>query len=135
MGISFKPVGFDRAEKRLEDEGMDVMKESADAGIKLAHTLAPEDQGELKEKLGSYRTDDGAEMRADAPHSFFLEWGTGTETEPGAPGGTRRQTPWTYLHPRWGYTTTSGGKPQPYFRDGFDEAVDQFSRSKKRRGL
>lgn len=111
------------------------MKECADAGIKLAHALAPEDQGELKEKLGSYRTDDGAEMRADAPHSFLVEWGQGREAEAGAPEQPRRQTSWTYLHPRWGFITTYGHKAQSFMRPGFDEAVDTFYVEKKRRGL
>ena len=32
MGIRFSDRGFDRAEKRLEDEGMEVMYECAEAG-------------------------------------------------------------------------------------------------------
>lgn len=135
MGIKFVPVGFKEAERELSGEGMDVMYECAEAGYKEAYAVAPEDQGELKDKLGAYRTNDGAILLSEADHSFLVEWGTGREAEAGAPRQPRRQTKWTYYSERFGFVSTYGHQAQPHMRPGFDEGLAQFQRSKKQRDL
>lgn len=111
------------------------MEESAETGRDVAVTEAAIDTGELKSSISVERIEDGYRILSAAEHSFFLEWGTGRRTEPGAPGGPRRQTLWTYLHPRWGWVSTYGGEPQPFMRPGFDAGLAQFQASKRRRGL
>lgn len=131
MGVRYRDTGFDRAQARLEREGLEVMRESADACRDTAQELAPVDTGELESKIIMIPNSDGAVVASLAKHNIWLEFGTGIYAE----GGDGRKTPWSYVHPRWGWVTTRGGKAQPHMRPGFDAGVGQFAVSKRRRGL
>lgn len=131
MGVRYFDVGFDRAERRLSAVGLEVMRESAREGQRVAVDNAREDTREMKSKIIVVPTPDGAVLESNAEHSNFNEYGTGIERE----GGGGRKTPWTYLHPRFGFVTTTGMAAQAFMRPGLDAGVVEFYRQKRQKGL
>lgn len=131
MGIRYSNRGFDRAEKRLEDEGLEVMRESAEAMKTEAQRLAPVDTGALKASITRQDTSDGATVYTDQPYAIYQEFGTGIYAE----GGDGRKTPWTYHSDTYGFVYTHGNRPQSFMRPAFPVSLEQFQKSKRQRGL
>ncbi len=107
-----------------------LCRDSAGHARGVARSEAREDTGEMKAKTIAVDTPDGGELQANAPWSVFNEFGTGRHGE--RPG---RQTEWVYLHPRFGFVTTTGMTPSPFMRPGFRAGTGYFHREARRRGM
>ncbi len=123
--------GLPAARKRRERAGLALVRDSAGEGRRVARREAPVDTSELKNSIARSLTPSGADVVVGAEHGIWLEYGTGIYAE----GGGGRKTPWVYLHPRFGWVTTRGGRPQPYMRPGFAASTRFFETEKRRRGL
>lgn len=91
-----------------------------------ARELAPEWSGDLKEsiRLGSIaRTPNGYLLIVftDSDYAAFQEFGTGEH----ATAWTGRKTPWVYLHPEFGWITTTGNPAQPYMRPAYEQTLPE----------
>ncbi len=129
MGIS---VEFDagRAERRMMAASVRLARDSAEHARGAARAEARVDTGEMKANTVAVDVPDGGELQSNAAHSAFNEFGTGRHGE--RPG---RQTEWVYLHPRFGFVTTTGMTPRPFMRPGFRAGVGFFHIEARRRGM
>lgn len=132
MKVKFSDKGFAEAEKRLEREGLAVMRASALEMQNGTKRRVRVDTGLSRSMVVLVLTTNGAMVVGNSKVLYFHEYGTGQYHEAG--GG--RQDPWVYT-PDNGVTfyTTTGVRPQPAFRPSFEEAIDYFHREKRRRGL
>lgn len=130
MKTRFDPKGFDAAERRLKQTGVNIMRGSAAQAQQTAQRESPVDTGALRRGIVLIPTEAGAHVVSTSPISVFIEYGTGRYGE--RPG---RQTPWTYYSPDYGFVTTTGHPPQKFMKPGFEAGVSEFHRQKRRRGL
>ncbi len=123
-------VNTKRAEKRMMNASVKLCRDSAGHARGVARAEAREDTKEMKLETKAVDVTRGGELQANAAHSAFNEFGTGRHGE--RPG---RQTEWVYLHPRFGFVTTTGMTPQPFMRPGFRAGVGYFHIEARRRGM
>lgn len=116
------------------DEVKDIVVSTAQLIQSTAKTLAPVDEGSLRDSIEMEIFNDGliAVVRVTAEHSIWIEYGTGIHAE--GPGGSRaKKIPWAYWSDKLQkYITTYGMEAQPYWHPAIDAGQRHF-RSRMRR--
>lgn len=90
------------------------------------------DTGELRSSVELKNDKNTGEVAVKAPHSVYVEYGTGIYAEGGG-----RTTPWKYYYPKINsFVVTSGMRPRPYFRPAvvkggkyLDKKLEEFKLS------
>ena len=73
--------------------------------------LGINDTRELRNNIFAIPTSIGATVLVNAPHAWFVEYGTGVHNTLGS----GRKTPWVYRHRDGSFVTTPGRKATPFF--------------------
>lgn len=113
------------------DEVKDIVVSTAQIIQSTAKSLAPVDDGNLRDSIEMEIFGDGlmAKVTVGASYAVYVEYGTGIY----AVGGDGRKTPWTYYSDKLGrYVTTRGMSAQPYWEPAIDAGQRHF-RSRMRR--
>ena len=83
MSVSIKLKGvkglaraFRNASGLVSDKIDKAIQRNAADMVGTAQALAPVDDGELRNSIGSAKIENGYRVEATAPHAGFVEWGT-----------------------------------------------------------
>ena len=83
-----------------------------------AQALAPVDDGALRTSIVVEPINDySAKIGPSIFYDIYVEYGTGLYAQ-GGKG--RKDVPWRYKHPKYGWITTKGNVAQPYMRPAAD---------------
>lgn len=112
-------------EKTILKVNREFLHEASMIILGEAKARAPYYDGELRKKIVSRVEPERAIIAATAPHSIYLEYGTGIHAE----GGDGRKTPWVYFNQKLGeFFRTVGIRAQPYMRPAADKHRKKLTR-------
>nr|WP_309101679.1 HK97-gp10 family putative phage morphogenesis protein [Fredinandcohnia onubensis] len=127
-------LAVDKFEKYIEREVKRIVAETAEIIVTNAKSLAPVDDGSLKDSIGVTYMRGGlsALVTVGAHYGIYVEFGTGIY----AVEGNGRKDPWVYWSKKLKrFVYTRGMKAQPYFFPALDVAEKHWHKEFKKLGL